>query len=164
MAYSTVAEVRVSLGNIVVAAIPNETIDDAIEAADSLIDSYIASRYTVPITVSPVPYMIRRLSRDIAVTHVFNDAVASGTVPQDDRAVEFRYRAAIRTLEHINKGLIQIIGATAAASSSSKIYSNTSSYVPVFNVDDPTRWGVDSDLLEEVEDERDSAESKLPTP
>lgn len=164
MSYSSVAEVRVSLGNIGVVAIPDADINDAIEAADSLIDSYISARYTVPITASPIPYMIRRLSRDIAVTHVFNDAVASGTTPQDDRNVEFRFQSALKILEKINKGIISVIGATAVSAIRSKLYSNTSTMKQVFDVDDPTRWGVDSNLLEEVEDERDDVESALPTP
>ena len=61
-------------------------IDEAIADADEEIDSYLAARYTVP--VSPVPGIVKKLSVDIAIWNLY----ARRTVQDDNR--EKRYQAA----------------------------------------------------------------------
>ena len=80
--------------------------DRAIAGADALIDSYIGSRYSVP--VSPVPDIIRDLSVDIAIYKICSR--------RDQTPVEARkkYDDAKLFLEKISAGTAVITGAAPA--------------------------------------------------
>lgn len=158
MAYCTVAQIRSSIGDIPDTQIPDSDITEAIEEADNLIDSFCAARYSVPF--DPVPDMIRRISRDITVYHLFNDNIAAGHTIQDDNKVYARYDRAMSLLKQIRDGKILIPNANTA--STKRVWSNVEDRRKVFDMDDELNWGVDSDLLDEIEDERDAADSVLP--
>ncbi|WP_368565495.1 gp436 family protein [Pseudoxanthomonas sp. UTMC 1351] len=79
-------------------AIDAAVIADKLTDADAEIDSYLAGRYTLPL--SPVPLTLQRLACDIARYHLY-----------DDRPIEYvvkRYEAAIRFLEMVAKGTVQL--------------------------------------------------------
>ncbi len=71
-------------------------IEQAIADADAEIDSYLAGRYTVP--VSPVPAVIRKLSVDIAIWNLYSRR----TVTDENR--KERYKAAIDLLKLVSEG------------------------------------------------------------
>lgn len=158
--YCTVAECRISLGNISDTVILDAVIQDAIEEASSLVDGYVGSRYKVPLTT--VPKMIRRITRDISVYHVFNDHVASGASVQDDEKVENRYNKALALLKEVKKGDLQLPGIDTVADSNNPLWSSTQNYQPTFDMDHETKWGVDGNQLDDIEDSREDAESELP--
>lgn len=80
----------------------------AIEDAGAEIDAYCSSRYDVPF--SPVPAVIRKISVDMAVYHLY--ARRQGAPP--DRLT--RYEASVRLLKDIAKGMVSI-GADAMPAS-----------------------------------------------
>ncbi|MES8308143.1 DUF1320 domain-containing protein [Cutibacterium acnes] len=84
---------RAATGAIDPAVVARKLADAAAE-----IDSYLVGRYTLPLT--PVPTVLARLACDIARYHLY-----------DDRATEQvtqRYRDAIRFLEQVAKGAVQL--------------------------------------------------------
>ncbi len=156
--YASVDQIRSSMGDITSAQIPDSDITEAIEETEGLINSFCASRYSVPF--DPVPNMIQRITRDITVYHLFNDNIAAGHTVQDDVKVYKRYENAMRLLKDIRDGKMIIYG--ASTTSRKHLWSSTEDYKHVFDVDDETEWGVDSNMLDDVEDDRDEADSVLP--
>lgn len=80
----------------------------AIEDAEGLIDGYVGSRYPVP--VSPAPTVLLRLAVDMAV---YNLATSAGELTEDR---ENRYKAALKVLGDIARGLISLGAQTPATS------------------------------------------------
>lgn len=79
-----------------------ERVDEAIAYAEELIDGYLRGRYTVPL--SPVPELIKRLSVDMAVFHLYSrrfELVMPESMLQ-------RRKEIIRLLEHIQKGNVSL--------------------------------------------------------
>jgi len=83
-------------------------INKAIEDADKEIDSYLDGNYEVPL--SPVPKRINKLSRTIAKYNLFSRR----TLEMPDNLLS-QYRIAIKDLEKIQQGVIDI-GITKAGS------------------------------------------------
>jgi len=82
---------------------PLQTIDDyvlnaALNDADAEINGYLQARYTLPL--ASVPLNIARIARDIARYRLYDDAVTD--------AVKLRYEQAVKELERISKGIIQL--------------------------------------------------------
>lgn len=76
-------------------------VSEAIAQADSEIDAYCASIYTIPF--SPVPDLVRKFSVDIAIYHLYSRRLEE--MPE----VRYqRYKDAIKQLEDIAKGLMSL--------------------------------------------------------
>ena len=79
-------------------------IDEAIADADGEIDGYLAKRYRVPL--SPVPKVINKFSKDIAVYNLFSRiGIDEGT---DEKTYLNRYNAAIKFLTLVAEGKVSI--------------------------------------------------------
>ena len=79
-----------------------DTVQRAIADADSMIDGYLRSRYTVPFATTPK--IIQRLSVDLTVYYLYqrkNDY----EMPEP---VRFRYTDALKTLEAVAAGRMHI--------------------------------------------------------
>lgn len=87
----------------------NNLITEAIEDADGEIDGYLNKRYPTPIIKTPK--VINKFSKDIALYNIFSrNGISDGS---DEEIFLQRYKSAIRFLENVAKGLIEIgAGAT----------------------------------------------------
>lgn len=86
-------------------------IDAAIADAQTAVDTYVRSRHSVPLATTPAS--IVKACSDIAIFNLFSRRPEFET-PED---IDRRYRDAMRLLEGINKGTIDLgIEPTAAAS------------------------------------------------
>lgn len=118
MSYSTRAEVREMVKedalNVIVGdtfrdeeereAMAGPIIDGAIADADAEIDGYLAKRYAVPF--SPVPRILNKLSKDIAIYNLFSRiGIDEGT---DQKTFLNRYNAAIKYLTLVAEGTVSI--------------------------------------------------------
>ena len=119
MSYSTRAEVREMLKDDALNAIIGDTfeedeaereakigpiIDMAIGDADAEIDGYLAKRYAVPL--APVPKVINKFSKDIAVYNLFSRiGIDEGT---DQKTYLNRYNAAVKFLTLVAEGKVSI--------------------------------------------------------
>lgn len=119
MSYSTRAEVREMIKDDALNAIIGDTfieepakreelvapiIDVAIADADGEIDGYLAKRYAVPL--APVPKVINKFSKDIAVYNLFSRiGIDEGT---DQKTYLNRYNAAVKFLTLVAEGKVSI--------------------------------------------------------
>lgn len=79
-------------------------IEEAIGDADGEIDGYLAKRYPVPL--STIPKAINKFSKDIAVYNLFSRA----GIDEGEKEKNYlnRYKAAVRFLENVAKGVVDI--------------------------------------------------------
>lgn len=119
MGYSTRAEVREMIKDDALNAIIGDTfiedpakkeelagpvIDTAVRDADAEIDGYLAKRYPVPL--SPVPKVINKFSKDIAVYNLFSRiGIDEGT---DQKTYLNRYNAAVKFLTLVAEGKVSL--------------------------------------------------------
>ena len=119
MSYSTRAEVREMIKDDALNSIVGDTfieepakreelvaplIDEAIADADGEIDGYLAKRYAVPL--APVPKVINKFSKDIAVYNLFSRiGIDEGT---DQKTYLNRYNAAVKFLTLVAEGKVSI--------------------------------------------------------
>lgn len=75
--------------------------NEAIAQADAEIDGYCGGRYGVP--VAGPPPILRKLSVDIAVYHLYSRRVQESPPVRAER-----YKAAVRLLENIAKGTVTL--------------------------------------------------------
>ncbi len=110
MAYCTLTDIKKSIPEETLvqltddenAGVVNQArIDEAVEGADGEIDSYLSAQYSVP--VEPVPRVVNKLSVDIAVYNLYGRRVEK--IPE---VRETRYRNAVRLLEKIAEGKVNI--------------------------------------------------------
>jgi len=82
----------------------NELIAEAIEDADGEINGYLNKRYPTPLTNTPK--VINKFSKDIALYNIFSrNGIEDGS--REETFLE-RYKSAIRFLENVAKGIIEI--------------------------------------------------------
>lgn len=143
--YCTVEEVREMVkGDALNQLIGNEYIEDAdlreekivpiieeaIKDADGEINGYLTKRYSIPLS-SP-PKVINKFSKDIAIYNLFSRI----GIDEGERESNYltRYKAAIRFLENVAKGIVEIgisdntqsANAGFSLSSNSRLFSRNS--------------------------------------
>ena len=113
MAYSTIADIKESLDEAVLIYLTDDegtgTVNDdrvlgAVGKADSEIDGYCQKRYVLPF--DPVPNIINTLSVDIAIYQLFSRRGFREN--SADKAVQEKYKNAVRMLSDISRGVLQI--------------------------------------------------------
>lgn len=79
-------------------------IEEAIKDADGEIDGYLSGKYPVPLL--QIPKAINKFSKDIAVYNLFSRA----GIVEGERESNYlsRYKAAVRFLENVAKGVVDI--------------------------------------------------------
>lgn len=84
------------------AAVNEAVVNEAIVAADEVIDAHLRGRYTIPFEETPP--ILRRISADIAGFHIY------GRRPEGDlpEAILTKYKNAVRMLESIRDGKLSI--------------------------------------------------------
>lgn len=126
MSYATAAdlEARITQSELIrltdeadTGAVDAAKVTAALEAADTEIDSYLAARYTLPLT-DPQP-LLTSLAVDIAIWNLY--AVDETGAPETRKD---RYQAAVATLGRLSSGK-QTLGAqeVAAGGSDAAVYS-----------------------------------------
>jgi phage gp36-like protein len=79
-------------------------IESAIMDADGEIDGYLNKRYPVPLI--KIPKMINKISKDIALYNIFS-RIGIDTQERESNYLT-RYKSAVRFLENVAKGIIDI--------------------------------------------------------
>lgn len=80
------------------AAVAMTVIDRAIKDAGDTIDSFISSRYRLPIT--PVPTILERMASEIARYFLYDDQVTE--------VIKARYDACVKQLGNVQAGKVQL--------------------------------------------------------
>jgi len=86
------------------AEIDEDVVAEATIASDEIIDAHLRGRYELPFPEDATPPILTRLSVSITLFHLYSRR-PEGEVP---KAVETRYRDAVRMLEAIRDGKITV--------------------------------------------------------
>lgn len=92
-----------------IGAVNSARVSAAIDAGDQIIDGYLRGRYILPLTV--VPSLIRKLSVDLAVYHLYQRR-RRDAMPD---SLQLQYKNTIGLLDKIQKGTI-VLGIDAEVS------------------------------------------------
>lgn len=130
---------------------------DAIKAhivrAESIVNSYISARYSLPFTV--VPPILRTISEDItSYFHIRGTSVQDG---QRDNPWYTSYKLAIDMLKDIKDGVTPLAltdGSAVGPISTARFLSSTDGYARTFDLDSPESWEVDPDRIDDIKDGR----------
>lgn len=109
MAYTSREEIETAVGETLLASltmtrdgsIDYDLVDEKITDAEAVVDGYLRSRFTVPIT--PVPTLIRKITKDIVVYYLYHknyEEIPDGRKDQ--------YANAISILKGIQGGTIHL--------------------------------------------------------
>jgi len=150
MAYTTIAAVTGSAWSVS-GEVSASIIQEAINISDSIIDSYLDRRYSVPFPSASVPQLVESFS--ISMARYWGQARAGNfsEIPQRDIDT---YNHIIHILEEIRDGKQDIPG-VAEKSADDNLWSNTMDYTPIHDVDDEKYHLVDEDRLDDIDDARD---------
>jgi hypothetical protein len=127
--------------------------------AETEVNKYISKRYDVSgFTSTSMPPLLTSLTETLAEGYMYQrmarggkDGLAHGKALID---------MALANLEKIASRELDLLSSAGTpvsefASSSYQVLSSTSDYSPTFNEDSPLDWEVDSDKLDDTEDDRD---------
>ena len=104
MTYATLDDLfRLGLPEGALRGVPTATLEDALEAASRLADSYLRARYTLPLTSWD-----EALTRAVAAIAAYDLLAVRGYDPTRgaDEVVRLRYEDAIRWLERVASGAV----------------------------------------------------------
>jgi phage gp36-like protein len=119
-----------------------------IRDAESLVDAYLANKYTVPL--SPVPSYITMVTADIAIFNILLEHL-----PRSPDFFQPRYDRAMGILSSVLSGTIVVTSAAILTTGDQEAWSTTDGYHSVFSpVLDPDEQTVDKDRVEADEDVR----------
>ena len=127
-----------------------------IARCDGIIDGKCARRYALPF--DPVPPLIRSIAEDMVTVKTLISFYSQDNQNRTEWIDEFDEAMAL--LNEIKDGELDLVDTSGSAVStrdsqaSDIIQSSNMNYAPFFNVDDPTEWHFDQDLLDDVESER----------
>ena len=130
-------------------------ITEEILNAESVVDSYVSARYSLPFVL--VPPLIRTLSKRLTQCQII-----LGSYVQDGERDNDYWKAycdqAYKTLESIRDGKTKLAitdGSILTPTLTNRFKSNNEDYTPIFGLDTSTAWVVDSDKLDAISDSRD---------
>ena len=131
-----------------------------ITRAESLVNSVVAIRYSLPFIVGTattnVPPLLRTLTEDIAVYYSLRGTLTQDGKQKNQYLIDFE--RAISVLDAIGAGtmaLVDTTGAQVTPISTSRFKTNTRTYTPIFGLDSSTSWGRDVDEIADTKAARD---------
>ena len=148
MAFCVTTDVLTNL-NMAETHVPAALLTKAIIKADAEIRAAFSSDLLAALdALEAVPAIIKSLAEDIASYFVMR-GLYSGNTPSINVWIE-KYKEAIKTLEKIAEGTLQIEGITVDVGA---IQSSTKDYKRTFDERDETNWNLDPNKLEDLADD-----------
>ena len=131
-----------------------------IERADNIINTTLSKRYTVPFdTGTATPPVIKTIAIDLSAYFIMRSLFTKDNQNDSDWVDELKATAMdmLGKLESGETNLMDVnnVKIGQITSGAGDIYSNTKDYTPIFNVDKPLAWKVDSDRSDDIADDRD---------
>lgn len=124
-----------------------------IDRAEAEINSRLAAVYSLPF--SPVPPLLRELAFEMGAYYAFL-ALGTRDWPNKNESIEAYARSFTVLDEIVGKSketpvreLVNTDGSIVGRNTN-LIVSSTQNYTPIFGMDDPKSWGVDSDLDDDL--------------
>jgi len=110
----------------------SQVVAEAISRADGEIDSYLGSRYALPLL--PAPAQVKGLSMDMSIYHLYSRRSA---VPPVRRA---RYEAALSFLKQVAAGEAVLEGASGLLAETERVESKFAGAVRIFSRNTLGEW------------------------
>ena len=165
MSYSTVSSILTLFPNLPQTTTANgysvtaAVILPHISRADNVINGKISGRYDVKNFTVSVPPLLKTISEDITSYFSFRSFYSSDS--QNVNEWTDRFKEAVEILNEIRDGDVDlvdsigdVIGEREATSTDGMVDSNTIDTQSFFDVDDPTSWKFDDDMISTVEGRR----------
>lgn len=157
--YCTATQIRNELNNLPAdgsgaANYSNDRIEERINRADSLIDSYCASVYSIPF--GTVTKIVELMSIEVTCYFIMRSLYSSDS----HNVMEWteKYKEVIKRLEEIRDGKLQIVDSTGSELTKvgSRIRSNTKDYIPEGDIDLIEYWEKSGTKLDNIADDREA--------
>jgi phage gp36-like protein len=110
----------------------SQVVAEAINLADAEIDSYLGSRYALPLT--PVPDQVKGLSMDMTLYHLYSRRSVAPSVRQQ------KYETALSFLKQVAAGEAVVEGASELLTETEQVQSEFSSATRVFSRTTQGNW------------------------
>lgn len=140
------------------------TVELFIDDAEYLIDGKAAKLYTVPFTSTGIPWMVKKLARDMAGYYCLDYLYSQQQVNKNDW-VEGKYEEAMELLDQIANDDLRLVYSLSAGSvgvltpNRARNLVGTYTDIPsVINMDSQWSWDVPGTLLDDIDARRDAAE------
>ena len=125
----------------------------AIDRAESIVNSCVISRYSLPFTT--VPPLVRTLTEDIASYFTVRASyIKDGELRQEYLDDFLEAKENLKQLKDGTAKLTLTDGSLLPALTTSKFLSSSEGHGQIFGVDSATAWKVDADKIEELKDSR----------
>lgn len=127
--------------------------------AENEVNKYISKRYDVSaFTTTSMPPLLTSLTETLAEGYMYQRMARGGK--DGLKHGETLINMVLGNLQKIADRELDLLSSAGSpvsesASASYQILSNTTSYTPTFNEDDPLAWVADQDKLDDIEDGRD---------
>lgn len=145
MAYTTAQKVRNLLVGVGTEIMSDEQINEFIKDAESIVNSFLSSKYSVPFI--EVPDIIETITKNYAAYFVMRTLYSQEGKNENEWVESFKSLAD----ELLNKIINDEISLRV---NKDTIMSNTSNYSPIFDLDEETNWEVDSKRYNEILNKR----------
>jgi phage gp36-like protein len=151
MSYCTANDILTNL-QMTSSDVPTALSTQAVAKADAVINAKLPAEIITAITaLGSTPAVIKHIAEDIGAYYVIR-ALYSASDPNRNEWYEL-YKNALDLLDDMSEGKANIPGITA---DDHQILSNTEDYKPTFDTRDETKWGVDPDRVDDLDDEADN--------
>ena len=165
MSYSTATSILVILPGLpqtttVTPAYTNTIaiISRHITRADNIINGKIAARYKITDLLTSVPPLLQTIAEDITAYYTYRSLFSGDN--QNANEWTDKFMEAMKTLDEIHKGDIDLVDSTGAlieewqSSTSTFVDSTTKDYQSVFDMDETLDWDVNQSLKDEISGRR----------
>lgn len=152
--YTTADKVRKLLLGIDATVMDDSDVEAHIVNADAQINSYIGTVYSLP--VSATAPLLEKLSGEIASYLIMRTEFTQDSQNISEYLSE--YEKAIKTCEEIRDGKMLLVDSSGneLAKDGNLFSSNTKDFHNTFDMDDPEKQNIDTQLLDEIATERDN--------
>jgi phage gp36-like protein len=151
MSYCTANDILTNL-QMTSSDVPTALSTQAVAKADAVINAKLPAEIITAITaLGSTPAVIKHIAEDIGAYYVIR-ALYSASDPNRNEWYEL-YKNALDLLDDMSEGKANIPGITA---DDHQILSNTEDYKPTFDTRDETKWRVDPDRIDDLDDEADN--------
>ena len=158
-AYTTDAEVRTNLGNanLSVGEVPAANVTQAITKAEAIIRTKLPHDLVDDIdALATTPPIVKSMAQDLASYFVMR-GIYRDNAPELSAWVDTYKR--IDNEDPDAPGILQLIRNQEVSideiEDQVQMLSSTNGYIPTFANDDPRKWGIDQDRLDDIADERE---------
>jgi len=154
--YTTQSKVLLTLPSVgSVSTVGSADIAHYMDRVDNVINAKLSKRYTIPVSGAPI---LETIATDLTVYELLAKRIFVRNTSKDSPWLK-EYKIAMDLLNEISEGKIELFdssGATISAKSTGagSVWSNNSGYTPTFQEDQFENQTIDSDKLDDIEDDR----------